>query len=85
MDRLKKALEKFDLAFPSGLFSLSRLGRVRLVVVRRVELGHFITQEKRADLKGHATHNAPLFLRLEFLCCFSRGKILLFQMLDVES
>ena len=37
-----------------------------------------------ADLKDYGTHNAPFFLRLEFLCCFNRGKILLFQMLDVE-
>ena len=48
MDRLKQALEKFDLAFPIGLFRLSRLGSVCLVLVRRVESDHFITQAKRA-------------------------------------
>ena len=71
--------------------TLSRDGAlqsVNLVLVRRDESGRFITQAKRApgsDRKDHGTHNAPIFLRLEFFCCFSRGKILLFQMLDVES
>ena len=49
MDRLKQALEKFDLAFPIGLFRISRMGSVRLVLVRRVELDRFITQAKRAS------------------------------------
>ena len=37
------------------------------------------------DPRDHGTHNAPIFLWLEFLCYFSRGKILWFQMLDIES
>ena len=45
--RLKKALEEFDLVFPSGLFRLSHLESVRLVLVRQMKLDRFITQAKR--------------------------------------
>ena len=36
------------------------------------------------DPRGHSTHNAPIFLQLEFLCYFIRGKILWFQKLNVK-
>ena len=48
MDHLNQALEKFDFAFPGGLFRLFRLGSAHLVLVRQVESDHFITQAKRA-------------------------------------
>ena len=63
-DRLKQALEKFDLTFLDGFFILSCPRSVRLVLVRRVESDRSITQAKWAqgsDLKDHGTHNAPFF------------------------
>ena len=72
MDRLKQALENFDLAFLGGLFRLSSLRSIHLVLVRREESGHFITQAKRVPVLK--------IMLLTILSFFFAGFFVLFQL-----
>ena len=59
-DRLKQALENFDLVFLGSLFKLSCLESIHLILVRRLETGHSHNIGQKgpmlADLKHHGTH-----------------------------
>ena len=73
-DRLKQALEKFDLTFLGGLFRLSSLRSIHLVLMRRVESGRFITQAKRAPVLKIMLLTIPPFFFVGVFMLFQLGE-----------